>query len=298
MIMKLHALTLVLFSWLSRVVPFRLPSYTTHNQQRFGSQAVKPTIRNATLADVDAITDIIVDAFAPATEQQYIFQFLDKYRQYHWQCQRQEVADIIDVASENDGLYINVIDAPVGNGSDEMRAVALAGWVLKTHDRSTTVQPRLYKPGRLPWPGPMSSVSLAGSERAKNCHLHLDMNLTRALQWQFEFNPYEEHYIEQPYERQVYLALLATHPDYDGRGFGAAHCEWGKKLARQWEKDLSRETGEVEKVNVTLMATPRGYELYSTIGFESIANLTFTRVEGDEPKELTWQQVMVFQGEE
>lgn len=296
--MKLVLLTLAFVASLYEALAFRSPFPFAKHQRPLGDQVLEPKVRNATLADVDAITDIIVDAFTPAPEQQYVLQFLDKYRQYHWECQRQEVVNIIEAASEDEEIYINVIDAPVNDDSDGMKPVALAGWVLKTHGHSTTEHPLLHRLSTLACPQPVSTASLAISDMAGNCHLHLDMNLTRALQWEYEFNPYEEHYIEEAYDRQVYLALLATHPDYDGRGFGAAHCEWGKQLARRWERDLSKGTGKEERGNVTLMATPRGYELYSTIGFEKIANLSFMRVEGDEPKELTWQEVMFYQGED
>lgn len=292
--MKLECFTLALLPPLCNALTVKLPFYP--NQQSLNDQAVKPRIRNATLADVDAITDIIVDAFAPAPDHKYIFQFRDKYPEYHWECQRQEVMHAIAGTSGSEGTYINVIDAPIGNDSDETKAVAIAAWMLKTRDECTTVHPSLHRLQNLAFTQHTSTATTAGSTRARNCHLHFDMNLTRALQFQYEFNPYMEHYIEHAYERQVYLGLLATHPDYDGLGFGAAHCEWGKQLARQWEKDLSKESGKEEKVNVTLMGTPRGYELYSTIGFENIANVSFTRVEGDTPKELTWQEVMVYQG--
>ena len=296
--MKLVILTLAVVASLHETLALRLPLPFAKDQQPLDEQVLAPKVRNATLADVDAITDIIVDAFTPSPEQQYVLQFLDEYRQYHWECQRQELVDIMEAASDDQRIYINVIDAPVDDDSDEMKPVALAGWVLKTRGHSSTVQPLLQRLSTLAFAWPVSAAAPPGAEMARNCHLHLDMNLTRALQWQYEFNPYEKHYIEEAYDRQVYLALLATHPDYDGPWFGAAHCQWGKQLAKQWEKDLSEETGEEEKVNVTLMATPRGYELYSTIGFENIANLSFTRVEGDEPKELTWEEVMFYPGQD
>ena len=123
------------------------------------------------------------------------------------------------------------------------------------------------------------SSPLINALRKTKCSEHLDLNITRALHWQDEFSAYEQHYIDEAYEWQLYLDVLGTHPDYDGRGYGAAQCELGKEWARQ------------RGANVTLIATPPGYQLYSTIGFESLANLTFTKVGGGF---LTWYEVMKF----
>ena len=278
------------------------------NQQPLQDQAVnlsfnfKPRIRNGTLADLDAITNVLVDAYSPAPEQEYIFQFRDQYSKYHWECMRQDVLDAFKQVRERDGVYFNVIDAPiekkdvdeVGSGDEgdhghpqEMKVVAIAAWIRYAREddveESQTSLPALFS-------SLYPDVGVRESKQAKtNCSLHLDMNITRAEHFSRQFSAYKDHYIETAYDKQVYLALLATHPDYDGRGFGAMHCEWGKELARRWGEELE------EKVNVTLMATPPGYSLYSTIGFESVKNLSFTRVEGDKPKELCWQEVMEYE---
>ena len=288
--MALIRLVVNLLPLLSTALTFHFSTPPSSSQRPLANQPVRPIIRSATVSDIDDITNILVDAFAPAPEQDYVFQFRDKYPAYHWECMRQGVVEIIDQVLKDELIYFNVIDAPVSGDEDEMKAVAVAGWVLMTRNNRTSTRissaPQLSLPFSLP---------LLSSTTDNNCSLHLDMNVTRARHFSSELEPYEKHYIVDAYEKQVYLAILATHPDYDGRGFGAAHCEWGKELARQWEKDLSRGTGKEKKVNVTLMATPRGYELYSTIGFENIANLSFTRVDGDKPSELTWQEVMVYQ---
>ncbi|OMP84345.1 Puromycin N-acetyltransferase, partial [Diplodia seriata] len=53
------------------------------------------------------------------------------------------------------------------------------------------------------------------------------------------------------------LASLATHPDHQGKGIGAALVRWGI------------EQGEKDGVPVYLEATPRGFFLYKKMGFEA-----------------------------
>ncbi|KKY25643.1 putative gnat family [Diplodia seriata] len=57
--------------------------------------------------------------------------------------------------------------------------------------------------------------------------------------------------------RCVHLASLATHPDHQGKGIGAALVRWGI------------EQGEKDGVPVYLEATPRGFFLYKKMGFEA-----------------------------
>ncbi|OJD32508.1 gnat family [Diplodia corticola] len=55
-----------------------------------------------------------------------------------------------------------------------------------------------------------------------------------------------------------YLTSLATHPDHQGKGVGAALVRWGI------------EQGERDGVPVYLEATPDGYFLYKKLGFEQV----------------------------
>jgi GNAT superfamily N-acetyltransferase len=258
----LSILLLCCFTARERPNPFATALAAT-SQQLIEPQAIK--IRNATHADVDAITDILVDAWAPAAEQKYIYQFRDKYPSYHWKCMQEAVDQALEFQGQ--GVFINVVDALVSGDSEEVKAVAVAIWVLMTRNAESYSVPPLT---------PFKMLDLNS-----NCSKHLDMNETRAIHWAKQFSRYKRDYIDEAYDRQVYLSLLGTHPDYDGRGFGAAHCQWGKALAR--------ERGE----NTTLIATPAGYELYKTIEFDSLANLTFTKVGGSF---LTWFEVMMSNG--
>ncbi|KAB2575427.1 Puromycin N-acetyltransferase [Lasiodiplodia theobromae] len=62
-----------------------------------------------------------------------------------------------------------------------------------------------------------------------------------------------------------YLATLSCHPDYQGKGLGAALVKWGLEQA---EKD---------GVPVYLEATPSGKFLYAKLGFETVIEYDMAR---------------------
>ncbi|EKG13338.1 hypothetical protein MPH_09620 [Macrophomina phaseolina MS6] len=74
-----------------------------------------------------------------------------------------------------------------------------------------------------------------------------------------------------------YLAGLATHPDYQGNGLGAALVRWGLEQA---EKD---------GLPVYLEATPAGAPLYKRLGFEVVEEHDLSRfiTDGTEYKVLS-----------
>ncbi|KGQ03915.1 hypothetical protein BB8028_0007g06290 [Beauveria bassiana] len=59
-------------------------------------------------------------------------------------------------------------------------------------------------------------------------------------------------------EPHVYLRVLATHPDHQGRGHAKALCRWGVALARR------------KRVGVCLETGSRGYIALSGMGFEDL----------------------------
>ena len=208
-------------------------------------------IRNATVADADAITDIVVAAFFPAPHYQYIYQFRDQCPEYHWRCTREDLLPALQ--KPQDGLAVKVIDSPTNEDQRISKPVAVAVWQFD---------------------GLEDSFNLL----ANNCSQHLDANLTRAFDFDQQFSAAKRKYLDDVYEKQVYLRALATHPDYDGRGFGAANCQWGMALAEG-------------VANVTLIATPVGFPLYKSLGFESIANVTIKKLDEEG---LFWFEAMRF----
>lgn len=207
-------------------------------------------IRPASKHDLDDITTVVIDAFSPGRMYHYVFPELSHYKEYHWRCLREAVGEAF--ANLTVSNFINVITVPVSGSNIESninrheRVVSIAFWaVVEPGDDDIIIQSR------------GDSFLRDGS-----CSDHLDMNITRAEDFMRQTDAYEKHFILNYPHKQVYLGLLATHPDWDGHGYGAAQCEWGL--------DMAANLGVV----TTLMAISEGWPLYDELEFESVANLS------------------------
>jgi len=126
-----------------------------------------------------------------------------------------------------------------------------------------------------------SQVSIGDSDTKYNCSANLDVNQTRAIDFDRQLRAAKSQYIDRAYLKQLYLNILATHPDWDGNGFAALNLDWGIGFA------------ETLAEPVTLIATPAGYPLYKDVGFRSLKNVTIETLEGWEGK-LLWLEVMEY----
>jgi ribosomal protein S18 acetylase RimI-like enzyme len=78
-----------------------------------------------------------------------------------------------------------------------------------------------------------------------------------------------EFFISRYGEAQLYLGMLACHPDYQRQGAGEMLCRWGLEKAK------------AEKLAVTLCASPMGEGLYRRLGFRKVGSFR-TQVDGEE----------------
>jgi GNAT superfamily N-acetyltransferase len=86
-----------------------------------------------------------------------------------------------------------------------------------------------------------------------------------------KFSKAQHKYLNDVYgSTQFYLAVLATHPDFQGRGYGEQLVLSGIDMAPTLGLDV-----------VTLIATPMGEPVYFSLGFQSIANFSVTSIDGD-----------------
>lgn len=267
----------------------------------FPTPDIPYTFRQATYADLNDITDVIIDAFDPSVEWKYNYQFKDEYPIYHRECFRQFLLSRWNELEDLDNVVMNVIEVPIDDDSSTSstlsrtsRIVAIGLWQI--HPASANSDSKESgTDNTLPLPFFLPSLSASNDEPVAsassfstsepvltwpNCSLHLDANYTRAEDFSAQFAVAKQKYIDVAYPSgQVYLALLATHPDYDGHNFGATHCRWGMDLA------VKRVKGEP----VTLMATPEGYPLYKSLGFEEVKNVTLEFLDG---LGGSWSEVM------
>lgn len=70
-------------------------------------------------------------------------------------------------------------------------------------------------------------------------------------------------------EKQLYLGMLACHPEYQRRGAGEMLCKWGLNKAK------------AEDLVLTLYAAPMGGRLYRKLGFRDVGTF-HTQVHGED----------------
>lgn len=266
--------------------------------------------REMTTWDVDAVTTTIVDAFDPGPTWRYIYQFRKTFPHFHWRCMRENVQN--DYLNREITSYHNVI-VPTNIKYHEVKS--FARWEMMINhevNSSQSVGRRLPTELGMLTPGSVNagderrlgaqtqrsmskSRGQTWSEEAQSlelpCSFHIDMNIIRAAHLNSQVEAADKKYIDDMYEYQFYLAGLATHPDWDGHGFGAAQVEWGIEKARLEEERLSKLQGKQVRVPVTLFATPAGYPLYKSLGFESVANITLELLDNFEGG-TTWFEYM------
>jgi hypothetical protein len=186
-------------------------------------------------------------------------------------------------------VYANVIDDLVDDGEGGMvkKAVSVGIWALRDRKEKglgedaadDQVLSYLRPLHGLLKNGVRANGGDMGGGSKLNCSARLDMNMTHAIHYDHQFSMYQRKYLDKVYGKQLYLNTLATHPDFDGRGYAAAQLAWGKSL----------NSSEGGANNITLISSPAGYELYKTSGFESLRNLTMTKVGGGY---LEWFEAM------
>lgn len=273
---------------LSALLSFALSA----SQQAPITGAVVPfTFRNATLDDIDDITRVNMDAFKRGPSWSYFRQFADNDPNYTWTCQRELFKQLYLNITAGDSKIMKVISVPDESCHRKERVVSFSYWGLVCPDTeeyfssTSSTGPKLGVFSR-----PMNIHTLPNS--GFDCEAHLDMNMTRIEHFQRAMLEAEYNYLDKPYGTQFRLDLLATHPDWDGNGFAARHLRWGKETLA--ELNHASENPE-HRMPLTLMATPAGYPLYISEGFEGLKNVTVERLDG---KGVLWFEVMKYDEED
>lgn len=235
-----------------------LPSSALPQQQILISP--KFQLRDAQKSDLAAVTTIIVDAFAPSPVNRYIAPDYASHKAEYWQCVYEKLSEAADHADPGT-TFVKVIAV-------EDKAVSVAIWnQLSQGDHK----------------GQSGSLIESAISRCTNLP---GTNVTRVEDFKKQMATIERDYFGLAYPHQLYLNLLATHPTWDGHGFAAMHLQWGK--------DKSLQLSDVAWP-VTLLATPAGFPLYDSVGFESTANVSIRTL--DDSDDL-WFEVMQWQAKE
>jgi hypothetical protein len=243
--------------------------------------------RPATESDLLAITTITVEAFSPSAAWHYLIPDTNSHKKQIWTCLHDQIAQGWKHFDRNK-TFLNVITVPLEDDSDDSNEdskgnseketpVSFAVWNLRTLSEGTEAA--------------SSSPFFSIPSLLQTCIIPPGTNLTRAQDYKRQVQPVEQKYFfpseESVWQGQLYLNLLATHPDWDGNGFGARQVRWGLELSREYgvedaEVNSAGEKGGEAKgtIPVTLLATPAGWPLYESLGFEGVENATIGMLDG------------------
>jgi hypothetical protein len=270
-----------------------LPTYDTialrpPNTIESSAQAILKSadyqFRDALREDIDDITTVALDAFSPSLAWQYTMPEYQRYKDYTRYCTREGLARQWDDIDRDDTVFIKVVAVPDAMASDgrNERVVAVSACALLARNGTATSATQFFAQMSQHC-SPTLGVRMDASDSSSmyNCSAELDTNQTRATDLDCQLGAAATQYIDDAYPKYLYLASLATHPDWDGYGFAALSLHWGTKLANTLEEP------------VTLIATPAGYPLYNDFGFRSLKNVSIKTLDGWEGGSL-WFELMEY----
>lgn len=252
------------------------------------------TFRNASLDDLDDVTTVFLDAFRRSSSWSYIHQFeYDVDPDYVWTCQRAAFQGFYEMTERVAIKVLSVADETV---TRKERVVSFSAWDLaRLNLTSETSQQEILPSTPALWPaagvaGVYTRARFTGkaSSATFDCEAHLDVNMTRLHHWNNTMWEHDTKYVKA-LGSQLYLGLLATHPDWDGHGFASSHLAWGKERLAQIN---NASKGSDHWIPLTLTATPAGYPLYIKEGFKGLHNQTLERLDG---KGLLWNEAMKYE---
>jgi len=181
--------------------------------------------------------------------------------------------------------FLNVITVPLGEDShndhdeeekeerEEETPVALAFWNMRSQQDASSSLPFAESP----------FTTNTFYSLLRTCSTVPGTNLTRAHDFDRQMQPVFQKYFFTDYPQQLYLNLLATHPDWDGNGFAARHVRWGMELSRGRDGKMEiggQGVGEAKTIPVTLLSSPAGWPVYEELGFEGVENATVAMLDG------------------
>jgi hypothetical protein len=253
--------------------------------------------RDVQRSDFPAIATLVVEAFSPSAAWHYLMPDLEHHKAEVRACLLRQMEQGWQ-SHDKQHTIGKVITVPHRgeNGKEEDLPVSIAVWHIRSQDQSSSTNTATNTN-----PSPFTPFSLP--TLLQSCTPPPSTNLTRAASYAKQVTAIEQHYFSPSiYPSQLYLNLLATHPDWDGHGFGARQVEWGMNLSRTLESERKLDSSDfsgsslalgINGMPVTLLATPAGWDLYDEMGFEGVKNATVEMVDGD--GEL-WYEVMEWDG--
>ncbi|KAF8150320.1 acyl-CoA N-acyltransferase [Mycena galopus ATCC 62051] len=202
------------------------------------NKSERPQLRPATTADLDAIAAILSADAASYSEPDYRYPYRTHYPEDYLKWGMKRIEGFLDQPEKYAVLVVVSESHPV--------PFAYAVWDIA----ATT---------------PSKDASDDGIDERR------DANPARLREFRRVLAAASKAYFGRYAEQHLYLAFIATHPDFRRRGAASLLCRWGmdRAAASGWP--------------VTLFATALGKKTYDSLGFATLGTETI-QVEGEEDK--------------
>jgi len=228
--------------WLLMISNVGLVGLVPHSHEIINNVESILELRNATAGDLDALVDIDIAAFRHNPARDYLFPYRYQYPEDYQHCTKEDFEIALNYnGGENGSFTVKVVTLSSSN-----MPIALAVW----DRRIKTLQERVLPP----------------------CNYRRDGNPIHISEWfRTTAGAKKQDFDEVFGNAQIYLLLLATHPDYQRRGAASMLVQWGVDVAKK------------EDLEVTVMADPSAEGFYDHMGFEHV-KVVDIQVEGEEEK--------------
>ncbi|KAK0714706.1 hypothetical protein B0H67DRAFT_220147 [Lasiosphaeris hirsuta] len=207
-------------------------------------------------SDAEAVTKVIIETMPLDPQWNYRFPLRLKFPDDHYKYTRMLIEYFLDPAYD-DWLVMVVEDSLDPHSPEDATIVAFGVWDVSYLNK------RVYGPSYQPQ-DPVTDVENRGGSMRRDAN-HERFNAF----WKGQIQAYKLYFSPIGPE-QIHLQILATLPAFQRRGHGSSLCEWAMELVRR--EDLE---------DMSVMASPMGYELYTWLGFETVARFRI-QVPGEE----------------
>jgi GNAT superfamily N-acetyltransferase len=223
-------------------------------------------LRTATNQDLDDLATIACAAFPADPQWNYRFPHRREFPKDNFKCTRETYKSML----KEDGVVVNVITIDKDDDHQKHKPIALAVWELQYKKTSSFLE--VGTSCGLLQPMLRSCLSRRSKRSAGDCDDRRDADPERMKAFDRACAKAKKEYFDDEFgDKQIHLRILATHPDYQRRGAGTRHCDWGLDLADE------------HKIPTTVLSSPGGAKLYLHLGFETLGHFT-VQVDGEEDK--------------
>ncbi|KAI1123033.1 acyl-CoA N-acyltransferase [Nemania abortiva] len=218
-------------------------------------------IRLATTSDLDAIAWVAVAASPADPIFPYRYPHMDQYPEDFAKYTRIRYGEYL--ADPNS--VVMVFECPSIEDTSVSKLVAFSIWV----------PPPSQEPAHAGVSATQSALNTTPTGNAQNRKPvdrpeRRDASPARMMAFRANISAAKQRLFDESYgDSQLYLGMLACHPDYQRRGAGTQLVEWGISKAR------------AEKLTLTLFASPMGAFLYKHLGFRDAGGFR-TQVPGED----------------